>query len=151
MPDHRSESLFLQSTNDTSGRLAVLDEVEGSVWLYLMPRGGEQPEFYCWLANTLALDEQPSLVHYQALNLPPPAESEFVTPGCVLLEPSNHAWEFRWSADGESVAALCDNNVRGFICAWMESSYAYHIRADCPWGRAWSQRMFDRRFKRIGK
>lgn len=146
MPDHTSEPLFLQSTHDISGRSAVLDEVEGSVWLYLMSAAGAPPERDCWIANTLAHEEQRELQYYRTEGLPPPTPPKVTNADCIVAEPSKHSWELRWNADGDAVAVHCDGKVRGFICARSQASYAYHLRVDGPWGRAWHQQAFEQRF-----
>ncbi len=146
MTDDPQAPLFLQSTHETSGRSAVIDEVAGSVWLFLTSPGSQQPERDCWLANTVGHDEQQAMDHYRALGLPPPAAPALVESGGVVTAPSEHAWDLRWSADGESVAAICDGEVRGFVCATSGSSRARFLNGDGPWGLAWDQAAFDQRF-----
>ena len=83
MPSSAPEPLFLQSKHEVSGRWAIVDEVEGSVWLYWLPIGAGRLEKDCWLIDTVARDVQRRFDHYRPQGIPPPAASGVVALGGV--------------------------------------------------------------------
>lgn len=149
MANRHPEPLFAHSSHEVSGRCAVLEEVEGSIWLYLMRAEGEPPELDCWLANTIAHHEQQAPEHYRSAHLPPPAPPSLVSGECVIASPSAHAWSLRWSADGGAVAALCDGRVLGFLCSRRMAAYSHHLTKDCPWGHMWRPDVFEAIYGRL--
>jgi hypothetical protein len=53
--------------------------------------------------------------------------------------PSSDRWAVRWSADGESVAALLDGRPIGFIVTGHPHGYARYLADNArPWALPWS-------------
>ena len=65
---------------------------------------------------------------------PPPIVKQFAEPGAVVDAPERSEWQFRWSADGESVALERDGVAVALIPAGQRRGYSSAIRAQCPWG-----------------
>jgi hypothetical protein len=147
MSNRSHEPVFSRSTHEVSGWTAVLAESPDSIWLYLIPPNSRLPARDCWLANTVAAEEQRELDHYRSRQLPPPAPPAIAADECVIRTPAACVWQLRWNEDGSAVAACCDGKVLGFSSSRRMAAHARHLANDCAWGQAWSQRAFAERFE----
>ncbi len=140
------DSLFLSFTNEHSGRTAIVDEHEGSIWLYVTEPQSQQIAMDCWLINTAHDDNQPDLEHFRDLGVPPPAKSDFTDANPVVEDAGSHQWEISWNRAGNAVAAILDGTPLGLIDTRTQLVCALHLVLDGPWGAAWDQTKYDEAF-----
>ena len=99
------------------------------------------------LLNTGAAPRDPH--YYRQHNSPPPAPSNRVLAGGAREPPTSNRWTVQWSADGEAVAALLDDQPIAFIVAGQQRGYARYIAADAQsWALPWSEETYAEAFLR---
>jgi len=135
------ETLFLTSLHETSGRTAIIEESEGCIWLYVTAPNSNEPEWDCWLANTIPFESMPELDYFRGWQLPPPAIEEFAGPGAVIEDPASSSWKLRWCADGSAATALRDDRPIGKIVVDPPTSLSIHIVKSGPWGEPWDGKL----------
>jgi hypothetical protein len=140
-----SDELWVSDTSPVSGRSAIVESAGDSVWLYLTAPDGESIAADCWLFNRVPAPA--SVAAYRNAGGPPPAVAVVVGDGAHRLEAIGAARvTFRWSPDGESVAALVDGVVLGFIAAGRRHGHSRHLRADGPWGAPFDAELYRATF-----
>jgi len=128
-----ADDLWVREVHPGSGRSAVVDGAGDSVWLYLTEPGGAGITADCWLFNRVPAPAEVSA--YRAEGQPPPAVAGVAGEGAYRPEAlTPERVRLRWSADGESVAALVDGEPTGFIAAGRPRGYSRHLRAESAWG-----------------
>ena len=140
-----TDDLWVSEDHPISGRTAVVEDAGHSVWLYLTEPGGAQIAADCWLFNRVPAPAE--LDRAAAAHGPPPAVAAVVDEGAHRPAPIDPAAvRFRWSPDGESVAALIDGEPVGCIVAGRERGMSRHLRLAGPWGEPLDAAVFDATF-----
>jgi hypothetical protein len=139
------DGLWVSEDHPTSGRTAVVEDAGDSVWLYLTEPGGARIVADCWLFNRVPAPDDVDAA--AGTDAPPPAVAAVVGEGAhrpVPLDPAQV--RFRWSADGESVAALVDGEPVGCIVAGRERGSSRHLRVAGPWGEPLDPALYQATF-----
>ena len=140
-----TDDLWVSEDHPISGRTAVVEDAGHSVWLYLTEPGGAPIAADCWLLNRVPAPE--AVDEAAAAQGPPPAVAAVVGEGAHRPAPIDPATvRFRWSADGESVAALIGDEPVGCIVAGRERGMSRHLRLASPWGEPLDAAVYDATF-----
>jgi hypothetical protein len=129
---------MIESKNERTRLVALIEEEVDSVWLFLVGAAGEGILAHCWLYNTTSEPLLPSWEEYRERSAPPPAPKLLILDGSVLLRAESPGWTISWSGDGQSVAALHDGVPMGFIIGGSSKGYSKYIRKSSAWGEPWS-------------
>lgn len=124
------KTLFLTETHPRTGRSAVLEDDGLAGWLYLLADSG-RIDRDAWVYNRIVPPEKPLRPTGGG---PPPATREYADQEAVLDDPSSSRWTFAWSADGESVAVLCNGRAMAAILAGFSHGHSLLLRKKGPWG-----------------
>ena len=137
-----SEDLFLSQQHPTSRRWAVVEDDGTVAYLYLTEPDSTKPAADCWLYNRV---ESPS-TFVGSRGGPPVAPATHVRDNHPFRPPEAESVSFRWSADGESVAVLFDNNLMGFIAANQRRGFSSNLSKAGPLGSPIDQELYERLF-----
>jgi hypothetical protein len=137
--DPETDRFWASSEHEGSRRTAIIADEGESVWLYLTEADSPTIENACWLFNCVPAPTEDEVeahaADYETRGVPAPAAREFVDEAAQLegrLE-SGQA-RFRWSDDGEAVAAWIDDELVGFLVAGDPNGYSAHLLVGCEWG-----------------
>lgn len=135
-----SREILSSDTSSTSQRAAIVAVEGDSIWLYLTEPGGVGIVGDCWLANTgaaLSRDDLRARVDEYRLRsepLPAPAEMIAVAAQKGFSTGTVRNLEFRWTPEGDGVAALLDGIVWGLIAPGARGGASRDLVAEGPWG-----------------
>lgn len=142
----------LSSTNEVSGRHAIISDEGDSVWLYLTEAGSERIVADCWLFNSRPALSQSEFdarkSAYRERGGPPPASAAVVKgDGRLEGELSERRVRIVWSSDGRSAAAWIDNEVAGYVTADNRRGHSARLAVECPWGSPLDRVAYDQIFR----
>ena len=138
------ENLFLEHQHASSRRFAVLEDDGTSAWLYLTEPDSRKPSGDAWVYNRIAAPPAKEIPSYRGG--PPPAAQGYASDAALCHAPTQHAWSFLWSSDGESVAVLMDDQPVACIVAGTKGGYSRELVKDGPWGHPWSDKVYAATF-----
>jgi hypothetical protein len=131
--DEDEDEAILFEMNEKSGRHAILDEHDGTVWFYLTEKDGMMPIADVWVRNSSR--SQPT----KSETSPPPAPPSVTLPGADKpVDYEQCQWKVRWNADGNAAALLMDGNTIAFLSATSKFGWNREITQDKGWGKPWS-------------
>ena len=137
------------STDSTSGRAAIVEAAGETLWLYLTQPNSAAIAGDCWLAN-LHPDRGPlndeERAELRDAGLPLPAPPNALADTARLLPTDPHAYRLEWSADGEAVRAVLDEEPIAFIHAADQRGFHRNIGVECPWGHVFDADLHDQLF-----
>ncbi len=138
------------SEHELSGRVAIVGDEAGAVWLCLTEAGSQAIVAACWLFNRVPAPSASELDETGSGNgepgAPPPAVREVVDDAALLEGPLDGRVRFAWSIDGEAVAAWIDGALAGFAVAGEPRGYSAHLTVECAWGQPLDAALHDRLF-----
>lgn len=119
-----------------SGRYAVVEENDGTIWLYLT-EDDVRPVADVWIRNSTR--SAPT----ESKHSPPPAPPEITTQKASdPIDYETSEWRLDWSDDGDAALLFMDRVPIAFVCA--ESKYGWHrdLLKESPWGLPWNNEAF---------
>lgn len=134
------ETFMLESRNDVSGRVAVLEDDDTSAWLYLSGASERKPIAHVWVHNRIAAPPPTEIKNYRGG--PPPAASGFADDTTICDNPDAHHWTFTWQDDGDAVALHRDGIPVAFLVASQRTGWSRNLRRDGPWGSVWDESLY---------
>lgn len=134
-------SYMLEWNNDTSQRLAVLEDDGTSAWLYLTVPNNRKPIADVWVHNRIAAPPQSEIKKYRGG--PPPAASGFADDSDVCQSPDEHEWTLDWHDNGESVILHCDGKPVAMLAASGRRGWSRNLLRDGPWGNVWDDELYS--------
>jgi hypothetical protein len=145
MPD-MSNDLFLSEQHPVSRRWAVFEDDGESAWLYLTQPDKEKPERACWIYNGITPPVDADPLEYAADGKAPPVVGEYAGPGALYSGEYPPEVRFLWSSDGESVGAIINGSVLGFLDGTDArlGAYSKNLARKGPWGEPWNEEVFHK-------
>ncbi len=142
--------LFLSWYHPASGRTAILDELDGMVWLYLTAAGSHAVERDCPVLSTVPLPDEVDWAAVMESGAPPPlwkavASAEAFAEGLVAED-----FGTRWSEDGGSVLLLRAGRSIAMIVAAEEQGYSRALEWECPLGLPFDEAVEAETFPEVG-
>lgn len=137
------EDLFVTEQHPVSDRWAILEDDGRVAWLYLTEPGSTTPVADCWLYNRVPA---PVDIEFKRGETPV-ATLSYLVSGEPFTPPSAEAIRFLWSADGDSIAVLFDQQVFGFIANASQPGYCKLLSAAGPFGAPLDQTVYSNVFE----
>ena len=137
---------LLSERHPLSGRSAVVEDDGRSAWLYLTRAGTQDLAADCWIYNRLPAAEE--VERAAGRGGPPPAVRSVAGERARIEDPRWSAMRLVWSADGESVAFVYQDDPLAFIARGEKAGYSRNVVRTSPWGRLWDPARFDALFRR---
>lgn len=134
--------LFLTEQSAVSKRFAVLFAEDDCVWFYLTHAGACFPERGCWVLNLPSAPAEPDVAAYRATSSLLPAPAAIVDVGGVRAVTRDDPWSFRWSPDGEAVAAYLGDVALAFVVVGVRRGFSRYLRESGEWGNTWDEPLF---------
>ena len=145
-----NEKLFIELHHPTSQLSAVVtaeapDEILHSLYLYLLE--GTEVVGDCFLANLAEPGE--TIVKPVDGDAPPAAVRSVLADPEPMTLPSEQEIEVCWDDSGRSVLAKLRGEPVGLLLTGEKQGYSKALSKDCPWGRQWSDEVFEECFQAI--
>ena len=122
MSDQSDETdLFVSWQNPDSQRHAILEELDGMVWLYLTAPDSAKLGRDCPAFSTVILVDKVDWKLIEDTGASPPIYKEVASSIATMQDPRASDFDVRWSPDGESVALVRDGQVICMIVAGVDS------------------------------
>lgn len=138
------KEVFLSEQHPVSYRWAVLEDDGFSAWLYMTEPNSEKPVADCWIYNRIPNLESTEI--YLSRGIAPPAPSEYVGNGALLITPNESSFRLMWSKDGGSVALFADNILLGFIAASQDKGFSRNLKKAGAWGNPLDEDVYKSAF-----
>lgn len=144
--ESEDEGLWLELDSEASGRVAIIEDLGESVWVFLTPPGESSIEQDCWLFNKPSADDEPDLDRYRKRSMPPPVPAQLMRPEGKREVPAEKRFSARWSRDGHSVVIAIDGMDVALASASLERGMSRYLREECGWGIPWDDAVLQRVF-----
>jgi hypothetical protein len=144
--DDSDDGLWLEFDCETSGRVAIVEDLGDSVWVFLTPPDESSIEQDCWLFNTPAAPPDPDVDSYRERSLPPPVPAQLRHAQGQREVPAAERFSARWSDDGDSVAIALDGVEIAVASASLERGMARYLIEESGWGSPWDEALLKRLF-----
>jgi hypothetical protein len=134
----KEADIMIESFNEQSNRIAVFEDDGNTAYLYLLSEGGIDIEkmaiVYSRIEPVLTVDKE-----RMNAGLPPKISKRYASDEAFIALPEEEKIEFKWSADGHSVAILYDGKERCFVSKNSELfGYSKAVKKDGPYGKPWN-------------
>jgi hypothetical protein len=138
------EGLWLEFDCEASGRVAIIEDLEDSVWVFLTRPDDSAIEQDCWLFNKPSALDEPDLEHYRKRNMPPPVPAHLMQAAGKREVPDDKRFKARWSKDGNTVVIAIDGVDVALASAQLDRGMSRYLLEDCGWGRPWDEALTRR-------
>ena len=131
--------IFLSWRHPVSQRTAILEEMDGMVWLYLSQPSTTRPVRDCPAFASASLPDSVDWQRIKQTGEPPRISKDVASDRAVIMGPVAADFSTVWSADGESVAL---RHQREIVCMIVAGAHRGHSRAlarACPLGLPFDQ------------
>jgi hypothetical protein len=140
------DEVFLDSRHSASRRFAILEEKNGTAWLYLTAPGKPRPEKDVVVFVRSRLATMDEVLAEARKGRPPPLAKDFATKDAILPKPEVADFSLEWSADGQGVALLRNNSPLAMILADAKRGFSKALSKSGPFGEPWDQSAYERVF-----
>jgi hypothetical protein len=144
--DDDNDGLWLELDCESSGRVAIIEDLGDSVWVFLTPPGESSIEQDCWLFNKPSAEADPDLERYRKRSMPPPVPAQLLRPEGKREVPAEERFSARWSKDGNSVVIAIDGVDVALASASLERGMSRYLLEECGWGTPWDDAVLKRLF-----
>ncbi len=142
----RDKGIFRDSKHPVSKRFSILNEENGTVWLYLTSADQPNPEkaVAVFARSSLATTEE--FHAYAEKGESPPLAKDYASKEAILSAAKSREFRFKWTADGQSVALVRNNSPIAMILAEAEHGFSKAVAKSGPYGDPWDQAAYERAF-----
>jgi hypothetical protein len=140
------DDLWLEFDCETSDRVAIIEDLGDSVWVFLTPPGESSIEQDCWLFNKPSAPLEPDVDSYRERSMPPPVPAQLIRAEGRREVPSEARFSARWSPDGHSVSIAIDGVEVAVASASLERGMSRYLTEECGWGSPWDDALLKRLF-----
>ncbi|WP_372832752.1 hypothetical protein [Pontibacterium sp.] len=129
--------LFVSNQSDISQRWAIVEETGEATYLYLTEPGSMKPTSDAFLFSKVILESGAEVQSIAESGMPPPILRKYATSQAQRKSTNEAQISFKWSASGEAVAVLLEDEPFAAIAGGV--SYSKAVAAEGPWGVPWSE------------
>lgn len=138
-----ADQIFLSSENAVSGRTAILEDDGQVAYLYLTAPSSAKIERDVILYMRIQPITEVEWKKIMATTSTPRLTIKIASTTAVIEDPAEHEFEFCWSQDGNSVAALRHGMPLGFTSATERLGYSKAVAVTSPFASFWEQAKYD--------
>jgi len=141
--------IFLSWRHPVSHQTAILEEMDGMVWLYLSQPQTTQPARDCPAFVTAT---PPSSVDWERIKQtgePPGLTKDIATDRALIEHPSPEDFSTVWSSDGESVAVRHRGEPICMIVAGQKRGHSKAVGSSSPLGEPFDDSLFASTFTSV--
>ena len=133
--------LFLSWRHPVSHRTAILEEMDGMVWLYLSQPETTQPARDCPAFITATPAESVDWERIQQTGEPPAITKDVASDQALIEHPSPEDFSTIWSSDGESVALQHRGEFLCMIVAEQQRGHSKALQQSSPLGEPFDEKL----------
>jgi len=137
------EGIFLSWTHSDSRRTAIVEELDGMVWLYLTGSENHRPERDCPVFSTIPIIEKLDWGAVRESGTPPHLYREVATADAMLPNPLASEFSVVWSIDGQSVALHYSGRRIAMIVSGFELGHSAALLTKGPLGLPFDAELSD--------
>lgn len=145
------KGLFLSWQHPTTRRHAILEQMDGMVWLYLTAPDSMKPDRDCPAFTTLPPAETVDWKLIERTGQPPPITKDVATAAALIEHPIAREFGPFWSADGQSVAVVRGGQIICMIVAGAERGHSRALSKESPLGLPFDETLASRTFPEFPK
>jgi len=148
-PTNQSDDkgLFLSWQHTVSKRTAILEQLDGMVWLYLTAPATNKPERDCPVFSTVPLADKVDWAAVRQSGAPPPLSKDVASSEALVARPVAGEFEAVWSSDGQSVALLRSGRFIAMIVAGVERGHSRALTVEVPLGLPFDEALANATFR----
>jgi len=143
-----ADQIFLNSKNAVSGRTAILEDDGQAAYLYLTAPSSTRIERDVILYMRIQPIAEGEWIKIMMAKSTPRLTIDIASPTAVIKDPVEREFEFLWSQDGNSVAALRHGMPLGFTSATERLGYSKAIAVTSAFARFWEQAKYEEVFNK---
>lgn len=128
------DGLFLSWQNTNSLRHAILEELDGMVWLYLTTPDSRKAERDCPAFTRRTPVEHVDWKLIEKTGAPPPISKDVASQTCQIQQPRAEDFSVSWSNDGESVGLVYHTKIIAMIVAGQKRGHSRALSKEGPLG-----------------
>ncbi len=140
------KGLFLSWRHPVSHRTAILEEMDGMVWLYLSQPQTTQPARDCPAFVTATPPDSVDWERIKQTGEPPGITKDVAADQALIEHPSPEDFSTVWSSDGESVAVRHRGEIICMIVAGQKSGHSKAVAGSSPLGEPFDDSLFGSTF-----
>ena len=140
------KGLFLSWQHPNSRRHAILEQMDGMVWLYLTAPDSLEPERDCPVFSTIPPADAIDWKLIEKTGHPPPMTKDVASATAVIEHPVASEYDSLWSADGQSVAVVRGGQMICMIVAGAERGHSRALSKESPLGLPFDDALASRTF-----
>jgi hypothetical protein len=141
------KGLFLSWQHPTSRRHAILEEHDGSFWLYLTPPKSLKPERGCPAFTTKIQVETVDWKAIEQTGAPPPISMDVASKTCLIQQPLPEDFNVTSSSNGASIGLVHQGKIIAMIVAGEKSGHSRAIAKEGPLGLPFDDALAARTFQ----
>ncbi len=138
--------IFLSWRHPVSHRTAILEEIDGMVWLYLSQPQTKQPARDCPAFVTATPPDTVDWERIKQTGVPPTITKDIATGRALIEHPSPEDFSTVWSSDGESVALRHRGEPICMIVADQKRGHSKAVGSSSPLGEHFDDAHFASTF-----
>lgn len=138
--------LFLSWIHPVSHRTAILEEIDGMVWLYLSQPQTTQPERDCPAFVTTTPPDSVDWELIKQTGEPPCITKDVASNRARIEQPAPGDFSSVWSSDGESMAVKHQGSYICMIVAGHNRGHSRAIEISNPLGEPFDESLFASTF-----
>ena len=150
MASAADDEIFLDSKHAKSHRFAILEEKNGTAWLYLTAADKPKPEKDVVVFARSRLATLNDVRAVAKKGQPPPLAKDYASKDALIRKPQGDEFTFLWSKDGQSVAVIHRGLPIAMILSNSKRGFAKAISKSGPFGEPWDQSAYERAFGGAG-
>lgn len=138
--------LFLSWQHPNSRRYAILEQMDGMVWLYLTAPDSMKPDRDCPVFSTIPPADAIDWNLIEKTGHPPPMTKDVASATAIIARPVASEYDSFWSADGQSVAMVRGGQMICMIVAGAERGHSRALSKESPLGLPFDDALASRTF-----
>jgi hypothetical protein len=141
-----SKGLFISWKHPVSRRTAILEEMDGMVWLYLTAPNSQTPDRDCPAFATGPLADTVDWESIAKTGEPPKLTKDVASATALIEHVTASEFTTTWSSDGESVALVRGGEIICMIVAGAQKGHSRAIAKQGPLGLPFDEALAQKTF-----